>query len=164
MDYNATTPIFPEVCEEMQPYLTEHFGNPSSVHIFSQECKDSIQRARVAVKELMGADRDEEVVFTSCGSESNCLAINIGLEAYFSHHPNKSQVDPPHIIASSIEHPSVLNHLSHLENNQTISLSIISVNERGVVSVESVKREIEVLKPSNQFLLVDRITGRTWLW
>ncbi len=69
LDYNATTPIFPEVADEMRPFLTS-FGNPSSMHTFGRPCKEAVDAARARVAAMVGAEPDE-IVFTSCGSESD---------------------------------------------------------------------------------------------
>ena len=66
LDYNATTPIAPSVQEAMQPFLAEHFGNPSSNHALGRACQEAIEDARDKIAALLGADRDE-IVFTSCG-------------------------------------------------------------------------------------------------
>ena len=74
LDYNATTPIAPSVQEAMLPFLTEHFGNPSSNHALGRACHEAIQDARDRVAALLGADSDE-IVFTGGGTESNNLAL-----------------------------------------------------------------------------------------
>jgi len=98
LDYNATTPIDPEVVNEMLPYIQTHFGNPSSNYGPGTHNKQAIEKARLQVAELIRA-LPEEIVFTSCGTESNNLAIRgIALA---------SQEKGKHIITSSIEHPAV---------------------------------------------------------
>ena len=74
MDYAATTPVAPEVLEAMVPHMTEHFGNPSSIHSFGREAKQTLEKAREAIATLLEA-RPEEIVLTSGGSESSNLAI-----------------------------------------------------------------------------------------
>jgi|GEM_PF-3427182 cysteine sulfinate desulfinase/cysteine desulfurase-like protein len=74
LDYNATTPIDPEVHKAMDPYLREHFGNPSSTHQYGRSSKEAVEKARQQVSELISA-RPEEVIFTSGGSESDNHAI-----------------------------------------------------------------------------------------
>ncbi|MGH9960977.1 MAG: cysteine desulfurase family protein, partial [Pyrinomonadaceae bacterium] len=93
-----TTPVDPRVVEAMLPYLTERFGNASSVHAFGQEARAAVDRARREVATLIGA-RPNEIVFTSGGTEANCLAIRGLCEAAEAH--------GRHIITSSIEHSSV---------------------------------------------------------
>ena len=79
LDYNATTPIYPEVAAAMEPFLWEHFGNPSSGHAFAAPCRDAIATARNRVATVLGCAPDE-IVFTSCGSESDNHAIASAVE------------------------------------------------------------------------------------
>jgi len=74
LDHNATTPVLPEVVEAMLPYLREHFGNPSSDHVYGVRARDAVALARQQVATLLGAD-EEEVIFTSGGTEANNLAL-----------------------------------------------------------------------------------------
>jgi len=105
LDYNATTPLLPEVVEAMLPYLREHFGNPSSIHSFGKQAKEAIEAARMEVASLLRCHADE-VFFTSGGTESNNLAIRGATEA---------RPDRRHIVTSSIEHPAVANPCAYLE-------------------------------------------------
>lgn len=75
LDYNATTPLLPEVVDAMLPYLREHFGNPSSGHVFGRRARDGVTRAREQVAALLGSSPDD-IVFTSGGTEANNLAIS----------------------------------------------------------------------------------------
>src|SRR6059058_6300137 len=106
LDHSATTPADRRVVEEMLPYLTEKFGNASSVHIFGQQARAAVDRARREVAALIGA-RQNEIVFTSGGTEANNLAIRGLCEASVSH--------GRHIITSAIEHPSVAGVCLELE-------------------------------------------------
>ncbi len=106
LDYNATTPIDPEVAEAMTPYLTQHFGNPSSSHWYGQQTKQAVEQAREQVSALLHCQWDE-VVFTGGGSEANNQAIKGVAEAFRS--------EGNHIITSQIEHPAVLNPCRYLE-------------------------------------------------
>jgi cysteine desulfurase len=99
LDYNSTTPLLPEVWEAMQPFFVTRWGNPSSAYRFGAQLKAEIDRAHEAVAALVGAEADE-VVFTSCATESNNAAMNAALTAQ----PNKR-----HIITSAVEHSAVLN-------------------------------------------------------
>lgn len=99
LDNNATTAIAPEVVEEMKPYLTTYYGNPSSMHSFGARAGAAIKQARERVAAFLGC-RESEVVFTSCGTESNNHAIRGVLEAS----PEKK-----HIVTTRVEHPAVLN-------------------------------------------------------
>ena len=80
LDNNATTRVAPEVFEAMRPYLADLYGNPSSAHTFGRRARQSIERAREQVAELLGASAEEEIVFTSCGSESDNWALRGVLE------------------------------------------------------------------------------------
>lgn len=97
LDYNATTPVLPEVFEAMTPYLTSEWGNPSSTYKFGSKLKTVIETARAQVAELIGA-RSMEIIFTSCATESNNAAIHAALKV----NPRKR-----HIVTSSVEHSSV---------------------------------------------------------
>jgi cysteine desulfurase len=105
LDHNATTPILPEVLEAMMPYLTTEWGNPSSTYKFGSKLKSVIATAREQVAELIGG-HPSEIIFTSCGSESNNSAIAAALRA----DPSKR-----HIVTSQVEHSSVLNYCMALE-------------------------------------------------
>jgi len=99
MDNNATTRVAPEVVNEMMPYLTDFYGNPSSMHTFGGQVAEALKTARKRVADLLGAD-PEEITFTSCGTESDSTAILSALQAY----PDKR-----HIITTRVEHPAVKN-------------------------------------------------------
>ena len=107
LDYNATTPVDPRVAEAMLPYLTEHFGNPSSAHAFGVAARKAVDRARRQVAALLGCGADE-VLFTSGGSESNNLAIKGAAEA--------RRERGRHIVTSAVEHPAVSEVCRHLES------------------------------------------------
>src|SRR5579884_1436518 len=105
LDYNATTPVDPRVVEAMLPYFTSDFGNPSSNHPFGRAAHDAIEQARSQVARLIGA-KPGEVVFTCGGSEADNLAILGSVIPRLA--------DLPHVVASSIEHPAILNTLAYL--------------------------------------------------
>ena len=106
LDNNATTRVAPEVLDAMQPYLGEYFGNPSSAHALGREMKRAIEHSREQVASLIGAAETNEVVFTSCGSESDNWAIRGVLAAQ----PNKK-----HIVTTQVEHEAVRNVCLQLE-------------------------------------------------
>jgi len=132
LDYNATTPIDPEVVTEMLPYFQTHFGNPSSGYGLGMQNKQAIEKARLQVAELIGA-LPEEIIFTSCGTESNNLAIR-GI-AFASQEKGK------HIIASSIEHPAVTEVCRYLASLGW-EITYLPVDKYGTVNSEDVKRSI----------------------
>jgi cysteine desulfurase len=107
LDHNATTPLLPEVVDAMMPYLREHFGNPSSGHIFGQRAQAAVSQARHQVAALLGCDADE-IIFTSGGTEANNLAIRGVTGA----HENRS-----HVITTFIEHPATQQPCSWLEHH-----------------------------------------------
>ncbi|MBC8366300.1 cysteine desulfurase [bacterium] len=107
LDYNATTPVDPRVAEAMLPYLTEHFGNPSSSHVYGRKTREAVDRSREQVAALLGAS-PKEIIFTSGGSESNNLAIKGVVEAY--------QDKGRHILTSAVEHPAVTEVCQNLQS------------------------------------------------
>ncbi len=104
-DNNATTMVAPEVLEEMLPYFSQYYGNPSSMHSFGGSVAKKIQEARQRVADLIGASPGE-IVFTSCGTESDSTAIHAAIESY----PGKR-----HIVTSRVEHPAIKNLYETLE-------------------------------------------------
>jgi cysteine desulfurase len=81
LDNNATTRVDPTVVEAMLPYFTEQFGNPSSLHSFGNKVGLAVKKARMQVQELLGAEHESEIIFTSCGTESDSTAILSALKA-----------------------------------------------------------------------------------
>jgi cysteine desulfurase len=105
MDNNATTRIAPEVLDAMMPYLTEYYGNPSSMHTFGGQGGQAINQARQATADLIGA-APGEIVFTSCGTESDSTAILSAIQTF----PEKN-----HVVTTRVEHPAVKNLCDNLE-------------------------------------------------
>ncbi|TKB27627.1 cysteine desulfurase NifS [Desulfopila sp. IMCC35006] len=105
MDNNATSRVAPEVVEAMMPYLTESYGNPSSMHTFGGQVGEAVKTARKKVADLLGAD-PEEITFTSCGTESDSTAILSALRTF----PEKR-----HVITTRVEHPAVKNLCDSLQ-------------------------------------------------
>ena len=128
LDHNATTPLRPEVLEAMLPYLSAHFGNPSSVHWAGRRAKQGLEEAREQVAALINA-RPSEVVFTSGGTESNNLALRGALWAARSNRKGM------HIITTAIEHSSVLAPL-HALTREGCALTTLSVDSNGRVQVD----------------------------
>ncbi len=122
LDYNATTPILPEVVDAMLPYLREHFGNPSSGHVYGRRARQGVDRAREQVAALLGCESDE-IFFTSGGTEANNLAIR-GVTA--------TRTDRKHVVTSAIEHPATANLCNWLERNGW-TVSRLSVDSDGRV-------------------------------
>jgi len=132
LDYNATTPIAPEVAKAMRPYLDAYFGNPSSVHAYGVKTKMAVEKARRQVAELIHCD-PSEIIFTSGGTESNNYAIK-GIALANRHKGN-------HIITSAVEHPAVFEVCRYLEQNG-FEISTISVDEFGIVKMNELKKAI----------------------
>src|SRR5438132_10574785 len=105
-DNNATTRVLPEVFEEMRPFLTDLYGNPSSIHRFGSQISQKISAARAHVAGLIGAVDPGQVIFTSYGTEGDNAAIRGMLEA---------RGDRRHIVTTQVEHPAVLGLWQHLE-------------------------------------------------
>ncbi len=132
LDYAATTPTDPEVIEAMLPYFTDAFGNPSSIYSYGQEAKGAIEEARVKIAHLIGA-LDEEIVFTSGGTEADNFALK---GAAFT---NESRGN--HIIISSIEHHAVLETGKFLER-RGFEVTYLPVDKYGLVAPDDVKKAI----------------------
>ncbi len=126
LDYNATTPLLPEVVEAMLPHLREHSGNPSSSHVFGRRARAAVDAAREEVAALIGCEPDE-IVFTSGGTEANNLAIRGVMEAA----RNKGNV-----ITSAIEHPAVVEPCAWLER-QGWRIQRLRVDHDGRVLLDS---------------------------
>ena len=108
LDYNATTPVLPEVVDAMLPYLREHFGNPSSGHVYGARARSAVFRAREQVAALLGCDADE-LIFTSGGTEANNLAIRGVAE---------SLEERRHVVTTAIEHPATSRPCAWLEKHE----------------------------------------------
>jgi cysteine desulfurase NifS len=132
LDYNATTPIDPEVAEAMSPYLFERFGNPSSSHWYGVQAKEAVEKARDQVANLLNCSPDE-VVFTGGGSESNNYAIK---GAAFA---NRGKGN--HLITSSIEHPAVIEVCKYLEGKD-FQVTFLPVDHFGQVDPRTVEKVI----------------------
>ena len=132
LDYNATTPIDPRVAEAMLPFIHQHFGNPSSSHIFGVTAKKAVEKARKQVAETLHCQVDE-LIFTSGGSESINYAIK-GVASAYRHKGN-------HIISSSVEHPAVVEVCHYLEE-QGYKVTYLPVDEYGLVDPEQLEEMI----------------------
>ena len=173
LDHSATTPVDPRVVEAMLPYLTEKFGNASSVHLFGQEARAAVDRARRQVASLIGA-RANEIVFTSGGTESNNLAIRGICEI--------AEARGRHIITSVIEHSSVGGTIDFLEKRGW-DVTRLPVYDDGVVRLEDVQaairsdtvlisvmmanNEIGTIQPIAEIgalVRAERERGRRYLW
>ena len=129
LDYNATTPIDPQVAEAMLPYIHGLYGNPSSGHSFGLAAREGVDRARGQVAGLLGCDTDD-LIFTSGGTEANNHAIKGVALAY--------QARGNHIITSAVEHPAVTEVCHYLEG-QGFRVTYLPVDEYGMVEVGQVE-------------------------
>src|SRR3984957_18782250 len=148
-DHNATTPIRPEVLAAMMPYLTEEFGNASSIHAYGQNAREGVEQSRSSVATLLGA-RAAEIMFTSGGTESNNHAILGAVAAA----PGKNK----HVITSAIEHVAVLDTCRALAKTG-IDLTILPVDHEGLVSPEDVQRAIRPETVLITLMLANNETG-----
>ncbi len=131
LDNNATTQVAEEVMEEMLPYFREYYGNPSSMHTFGGQVGQKIRTAREQVAALIGA-LPEEIIFTSCGTESDNSAIRSALA---------TQPDKKHIITSRVEHPAVRALCAHLAT-QGYRITELPVDKNGVLDLENLEKSI----------------------
>ncbi|PKB71460.1 MAG: cysteine desulfurase NifS [SAR202 cluster bacterium Io17-Chloro-G6] len=132
LDYNATTPIDPQVAEAMLPYIHQRYGNPSSSHLPGVAAKEAVENARSQLADMLGS-KAEEVIFTSGGTESNNHAIKGVVGAY----RDKGN----HIITSAVEHPAVLEVCRYLEG-QGCGVTYLPVDEFGMVDPQHVATAI----------------------
>jgi cysteine desulfurase NifS/selenium donor protein len=156
LDYNATTPVDPEVEAAMRPYLNSYFGNPSSRYKYGTDARKAVEHARSQVAELIGSS-PEEIVFTSGGSESDNHALK-GTAFAFKNKGN-------HIIVSSIEHPAVLEVCAWLQK-QGFEISYLPVDHHGLVEIEKLEALItprtiliSVMHANNEVGTIQPIAG-----
>ncbi len=144
LDYNATTPIAPSVQEAMLPFLCEHFGNPSSEHSLGRACQEAIEDARFKVASLLGAD-PEEIVFTSCGTESNNLAIlgvfdslgdGVSGGRVSGGRVSDARAAPKHLVISACEHPAVAAPAAALKKRGH-AVSVVGCDAHGVIRLDA---------------------------
>lgn len=138
-DHISYSPILPQVREAMQPFLGEEGGNPLSQHLFGDKARGALEKARQQVAALIGAN-PEGIIFTSCGSEANNLAIK-GLARAYS---KKGK----HIISSPIEHISVLHPLRSLER-EGFEISLVAVDGQGLIDPDKIK---QLIRPDTIFI------------
>lgn len=133
LDHQSATPLLPEVFEEMKPYFTEAFGNPSSLHQYGLRVRDALKKARSRMAALINAESEEEIFFTSDGTESANLAVK-GV-AYANERRGK------HLVVSATEHPSVMNSVEFLEK-QGWTCARVPVDPQGRVQLEALAAAI----------------------
>jgi cysteine desulfurase len=156
LDFNASTPICPEAVEAMRTFLTDHYGNPSSLHWAGMPAKDAVENARGQVAGLLGCD-PTEVVFTSGGSESNNHAIK---GVFFAHRDRGD-----HIITTAVEHPATINPCRFLEKLGA-KVTLLPVDRFGRIDPEDVRKAITprtilitVMHANNEVGTIEPIPG-----
>ena len=135
LDYSATTPVDARVIDAMSPYFSTSFGNPSSVHRYGQVAEAAIDSARETVASILNC-RPDEILFTSCGSESDNLAIRGAAYAM------REKTGAKWILASRAEHPAVTKTLLHLEKYEGFLIEWLDVDQYGMVTPEIVSKSI----------------------
>jgi len=166
LDYNATTPLAPEVLDAMQPYMARHFGNPSSIHAAGREARAAIDDARDRLAGLLGA-KSHEIIFTGGGTESDNLAV-IGLA-------RASAARGRHVITSATEHHAVLHAFEYLEKQEGFRVTWLPVDSHGridpdqlaaaltpettLVSIMSANNETGTLQPVAEIGALCRARG-----
>ena len=135
LDYNATTPVEPEVLDAMLPYFSGEFGNASSIHTFGQKARAAVETAREQAAALIGA-RAQEIFFTSGGTESDNHAI-FGIASTSS----ISRSSRPHVITTLVEHEAVLNACQALEK-QGVDITYLPVDQDGLIDFEDLRGAI----------------------
>jgi cysteine desulfurase len=131
VDNNATTKVAPEVLEEMLPYFSEYYGNPSSMHFFGGQVQKKVDEARAKVADFLGAE-PSEIVFTSCGTESDNAAIFGTVDSY----PEKR-----HLITTRVEHPAIGNVSTYL-SRKGYRITELSVDREGRLDLDELKETI----------------------
>ncbi|HEX6187575.1 MAG TPA: aminotransferase class V-fold PLP-dependent enzyme [Pyrinomonadaceae bacterium] len=149
LDNNATTQVAPEVFEAMQPFLTSHYGNPSSGHALGRESRAAVEQARQEVADLLGARDASEIAFTSCGSESNNWAIGGFLE---------QNPDRRHIITTRIEHEAVRKLCEHL-GEMGCEITWLEVDEQGSLDLDDLRKALRRETGIVSIMLANNETG-----
>jgi cysteine desulfurase len=143
LDNNATTMVDPVIVEAMLPYFSEQFGNPSSMHSFGNKVGFAIKQARQQIQQLLGAEHDSEIIFTSCGTESDSTAILSALRAQ----PERNE-----IITTVVEHPAILSLCEQLEK-EGYKVHYLKVDMKGRLDLDEYKK-----------LLSDRVAIVSVMW
>lgn len=133
LDNNATTKVAPEVLEAMKPFFTEEYGNPSSMHTFGGKIHKYIDAARESIADFLAARDPNEIIFTSCGTESDSTAIMSILRSY----PDKR-----HIITTKVEHAAVFNLCKYLET-VGYRVTYLNVDNQGMINLSELENSID---------------------
>ena len=149
LDNNATTQVAPEVFDAMRPFLTAHYGNPSSGHALGRESRAAIEKARRQVGELLGARLATEIVFTSCGSESNNWAIG----GFLEQNPTRR-----HIITTRVEHEAVGKLCAHLAD-LGCEVTWLDVDKQGSIDLDDLRKALRRETGIVSIMLANNETG-----
>jgi cysteine desulfurase len=149
LDNNATTQVAPEVLDAMHPYLGKFYGNPSSAHTLGREMKQAVEHAREQVAGLLGVADTSEIVFTSCGSESDNWSIRGALAAQ----PSKR-----HIVTTQVEHEAVRN-LCRLLENDGYEVTWLGVSETGELDLDALRKALRPDTALVSTMLANNETG-----
>lgn len=150
LDYNATTPLLPEVWEAMRPYFLERFGNPASPHLYGKEAETAVEESRAAIAELLGAS-PQEIIFTSGATEALNLAIQ-GLARTYAHQARK------HLLIAATEHKAVLDPAAYLAT-QGWEVEYLPVTPQGVVEPAALARALRPTTLLVAIMLANNETG-----
>jgi cysteine desulfurase len=143
LDNNATTAVDPVIVDAMLPFFTEQFGNPSSMHNFGNKVGVALKKARKSIQNLLGAEHDSEIIFTSCGTESDSTAILSAL---------KSQPERKEIITTVVEHPAILNLCDYLAT-EGYTVHKLAVDNKGRLNLDEYAK-----------LLTDKVAVVSVMW
>ena len=149
LDNNATTRVADEVLAAMTPFYREHYGNPHAIHSLGRRAHEAVEVSREEIARLLGCDASE-VVFTSCGTEGNAMVIR-GL---VDRHPARRRV-----VATAVEHPSVLTLLRNLEGAGVIDLAIVPVDSEGAIDLDRMREAIDERTLLVSVMLAQNETG-----
>lgn len=156
LDYNATTPVAPEVAAAMRPWIEEQFGNPSSSHIYGQQARKAVVQAREAVAALIGAEA-AEVVFTGSATEADNLAL-LGVARAVAPHKR-------HLIVSAVEHPAVMQPALHLREAGW-DVTVLAVDEFGRIALDDLRAAlrpdtalVSVMHANNEVGTINPVAG-----
>lgn len=133
LDHASTTPVDPRVREKMEPFLSEKFGNPSSIYKIGRQAREAVDQAREEAAQVFGC-RSEEIIFTGSGTESDNLAVLGAARAY------KDKYN--HIITSRIEHQAVLKPCEHLEKKEDFKVTYLKPDKEGVIHPEEIEQAL----------------------
>jgi cysteine desulfurase len=135
LDYASTTPVDPSVVDAMMPYFNQSYGNSSSIHYYGQQAEHALESSRQVVADLIGA-QPREIIFTSCGSESDNLALRGVAFA------ERRQRGAAHILISSVEHHAISNTADQLQDLHGFEVEKIPVDQHGMVSLDEIASRI----------------------